>query len=420
MTTSSGRRSYFDIVWQQFRRNRSAYWSLWLLAPMCFAAIFAPLIASNQPLVFWDGQEMLFPWWRALFVIDEPVNFLFNMGLLAAAPWAAVMLVMRRGWNERGVSGRTRLVRGVLWFVLLTLAVTAVFCVPQIRPTQRYATRSFATEQFDEPTTKHGLYPPIPFGPIDLDLESVFKPPMYTKPADQRTRSNDAWPHLLGTDDMGRDVLVQMLYGTRISMTVGFLAVGLYVTIGCLIGALAGYFGGKFDMFISRVIEVIMLFPAFFLILTLVALIGPSIYIIMFVIGITGWPTVARLIRAEVLRQRSLDYITAARACGASHARIIFRHLLPNSIGPAMVSAPFGVAGAIMTEAGLSLLGFGVRPPTPSWGSLLRLGSANYNYWWLVVVPSLAIFAVVTLFNLVGGGLRDAMDPKLRITAEDG
>jgi peptide/nickel transport system permease protein len=196
-------------------------------------------------------------------------------------------------------------------------------------------------------------------------------------------------------------------------MTVGFLAVGLYWMIGCTVGALAGYFGGTFDMLVSRIIEVVLLFPAFFLILTLVALIGPSIYIIMFVIGITGWPTIARLTRAEVFRQRSLDYVMAARACGASSGRIIFRHLLPNSLGPALVAAPFGVAGAVMTEAGLSLLGFGVRPPTPSWGTLLRHGSANYNYWWLVVVPSVAILVLVTLFNLVGNGLRDAMDPKL-------
>jgi peptide/nickel transport system permease protein len=305
-----------------------------------------------------------------------------------------------------------------LWFVLLTLAITALFCIPRVRPTQRYAARSFTTEQHDAPKAKRGFYPPIPFGPIEQDLDSTFRPPMYVKPASRRTKFNDAWPHLLGTDNTGRDVLVQMLYGTRISITVGLLAVGLYLVIGSVVGALAGYIGGTFDMLLSRVIEVIMLFPAFFLILTLVALIGPSIYIIMFVIGITGWPTIARLIRAEVLRQRSLDYVTAARACGASHARIVFRHLLPNSIGPAMVTAPFGVAGAIMTEAGLSLLGFGVRPPTPSWGSLLRLGSANYHYWWLVVVPSLAIFGIVTLFNLVGSGIRDAMDPKLRISAD--
>jgi len=135
----------------------------------------------------------------------------------------------------------------------------------------------------------------------------------------------------------------------------------------------------------------------------------------MVVIGLTGWPTIARLIRGEVLKQRNTDYVTAAKATGASDLRIIFRHVLPNAVSPAMVAAPFGIAGAIITEAGLSLLGFGVRLPAPSWGLLLRTGSENYHYWWLVVFPSLAMFITVTAFNLVGNGLRDAMDPRLRI-----
>ena len=168
-------------------------------------------------------------------------------------------------------------------------------------------------------------------------------------------------------------------------------------------------------MLISRIIEIVLLFPAFFLILTMVALIGPSIYIIMVVIGVTRWPTIARLIRGEVLKQREIDYTYAARSLGATHGRIIFRHILPNAISPALVAAPFGIASAIITEAGLSLLGFGVRPPTPSWGTLLKLGNGNYNYWWLIVFPSVAIFFAVTIFNLVGSGLRDAMDPRLRV-----
>ncbi|MBC7354426.1 MAG: ABC transporter permease, partial [Thermogutta sp.] len=147
----------------------------------------------------------------------------------------------------------------------------------------------------------------------------------------------------------------------------------------------------------------------------LVGLLGQSIYIIMVVIGLTGWPTVARLIRGEVLKQRNLDYVAAARATGATNLRVLFWHVLPNSLSPAMVAAPFGIAGAIITEAGLSLLGFGVRLPAPSWGLLLRQGSENYHYWWLVVFPSLAMFITVTAFNLVGNGLRDAMDPRLRI-----
>jgi peptide/nickel transport system permease protein len=206
-----------------------------------------------------------------------------------------------------------------------------------------------------------------------------------------------------------------MIYGTRISMSVGVVAVSIYITIGVVLGALAGYFGGMVDMVISRIIEVVLLFPAFFLILTIVGMVGKSIFIIMFVIGITGWPTIARLIRGEVLKQRSLDYTLAAQALGASHRRILFRHILKNSMSPALVSVPFGIANAIITEAGLSVLGFGVEPPAPSWGGLLNIATTNYHNWWLVVFPSIAIFITVTTFNLVGSGLRDAMDPRLRI-----
>jgi peptide/nickel transport system permease protein len=333
---------------------------------------------------------------------------------LAVLPALAVIAVVWRRW-KRELPRRRRFKRALILWLSITAALAISFSSPWLRLKQVYNARVFTVEQVESGGAKYGFYPLIPFGPIEQDLDVIFKPPMYVKPPQQHTKSNDARPHLLGTDNTGRDVLVQLIYGTRISMTVGFLAVGLYLAIGSVVGALAGYVGGRFDMLVSRLIEVVLLFPAFFLILTLVALLGPSIYIIMFVIGVTGWPTIARLIRAEVLKQRSLDYVTAARACGASHSRIIFRHLLPNSVGPALVAAPFGVAGAIMTEAGLSLLGFGVRPPTPSWGTLLRLGSANYNYWWLIVVPSVAIFVIVTLFNLVGSGLRDAMDPKLRV-----
>jgi peptide/nickel transport system permease protein len=382
-------------------------------------AIAAPVIASNQPFVYWDSQEVVFPWFRALFATDEPVNFVFNMALLASIPWLMAMAYLRRDWKTRHVSPRTKFGRGLMLFVALLALVTGAFSIPTIRPTQRYVARNFKTEEFEEAKHRFGFYPPIPFGPAEIDLVARFKPPMYRKSVELLKEAHDNQPHLLGTDAAGRDVLVQMIYGTRISMTVGFLAVGLYMTIGAVVGALAGYVGGRFDMFVSRVIEVIMLFPSFFLILTLVAMIGPSIYIVMVVIGITGWPTVARLTRAEVLRQRSLDYVAAARACGASHARIVFRHLLPNSLGPAMVTAPFGVAVAIITEASLSLLGVGVQPPTPSWGTLLKMGSDNYNNWWLVVIPSLAIFAMVTLFNLIGSGLRDAMDPKLRMASAE-
>jgi peptide/nickel transport system permease protein len=406
--------SYVDIVWRQFKKHVPAYVSLWLLAPLALMAIFAPAIASDQPLVFFDNGEMIFPWLRKLFNPGRGIDFVFNMALLGFVPWLAVAMVTNGIAKRRRVPGRRRLAMVVVEFVAMLILLLTVFSFDAIRPSDSYRQRTFIEEQFRSPETTWAIYTPIPFGPEEQDLDSIYKPPGYRKDASLRHDVNDGYVHVLGTDDTGRDVLVLMIYGIRIAITVGFVAVGFYITIGVIVGSLAGYFGGAVDMLLSRAIEVVLLFPAFFLILTVVALWGPNIYNVMVVIGITGWPTVARLIRGEVLKQRAIDYTVAARALGASNFRVIFRHILPNAISPALVSAPFGVASAIIIEAGLSLLGYGVRPPTPSWGALLNLGRANYNNWWLIVVPSVAIFVTVTIFNLVGSGLRDAMDPRLR------
>jgi peptide/nickel transport system permease protein len=331
--------------------------------------------------------------------------------------WAVAALIQNRRWKARGASVGRRWWWLSLQYVGLTAVLATAFSVPVLRPRNVYASRTFTQEQFASAQTKHGIYVLIPFGPIEQDLFGCEnRPPLFRKPAAEWRESNDGFPHLIGTDNAGRDVFTRLVYGTRISITVGIVAVGIYLTIGCVLGSLAGYFGGFVDILISRVIEIVLLFPAFFLILTLVGLIGPSIYIIMVVIGLTGWPSIARLIRGEVLKQRAADYVSAAQALGFTHARIVFRHILPNSLAPALVAAPFGIANAIITEAGLSLLGFGVRPPTPSWGNVLRLGSENYSLVWLVIAPSLGIFFTVTVFNLIGNGLRDAMDPRLRST----
>lgn len=406
--------TYLEIVWRQFRKNTQAYAALWLLAPIFLIAIFAPLIASNQPFVFYNGSETIYPWLRWLFTPEYFVDFLFNMALIAVIPWLPLALALNHFWKRREIPGPQRALAAAGIFLAITIALVTLFSLPGISLKNPYRSRTFAAEQFQLSNVR-AVFPPIPYGPTEQDLDAIFQPPMFQKAEAKWRESNDGFLHLFGTDDTGRDVLTQMIYGTRISMTVGFVAVSLYITIGVVVGAVAGYFGGMTDIIISRVIEIVLLFPAFFLILTLVALLGPSIFIIMFVIGITGWPTIARLTRGEVLRQRAIDYTQAARAMGASHWRVIFRHILPNSLSPALVAAPFGIASAVITEASLGLLGFGVQPPAPSWGTLLKLGSTNYGYWWLVLIPSLAIFFLVTVFNLVGNGLRDAMDPRLRI-----
>ncbi len=245
------------------------------------------------------------------------------------------------------------------------------------------------------------IRPPIAYGPLQQDILNALAAP--------------GAKHWLGTDDRGRDVLSRIIWGTRIAMLVGIVAVGISAVIGVILGALAGYYGGWVDAVILRFIEVMLVLPTFFLIITVMAFLPPSIYNIMAVIGLTGWTGIARLVRGEFLKQRRQDYATAARATGLGDGRIIFRHILPNALSPVFVSASFGVAGAILTESALSFLGFGIQPPTASWGELLKQAQTHVDFaWWLVVFPGLAIFITVTAFNLVGEGLRDAMDPRLR------
>ncbi len=240
-----------------------------------------------------------------------------------------------------------------------------------------------------------------PYDPLQINLKEVLSPPSAA--------------HLLGTDTLGRDVLSRVIYGARISLLVGFVAVGLATLIGVLVGALAGYYGGVVDAVLMRLVDLMLCFPTLFLILAVIAVLGPSIWNIMVVIGVTGWMGVARLVRAEFLSLREREFVVAARALGASDARLIWRHLLPNALTPVMVSATLGVAGAILTESALSFLGLGVQAPTPSWGNILTMGKDNLEIaWWLSVFPGLAILVTVMSYNLLGEGIREAIDPRLR------
>lgn len=240
-----------------------------------------------------------------------------------------------------------------------------------------------------------------PADPTSLDVNALLQPP--------------GSEHLLGTDALGRDVLARMLYGARVSLWVGFVAVGIAVAIGLALGLVAGYFGGLVDELIMRMVDVMLCFPSFFLILAVIAFLEPSLTNIMVVIGLTSWMGVARLVRAETLSLRERDFVSAARLSGAGPVRILLVHVLPNAIAPVLVSATLGVAGAILTESALSFLGLGVQPPTPSWGNILMDGKDVLEIApWLSLFPGLAILFTVLGYNLLGESLRDLLDPRLK------
>lgn len=227
--------------------------------------------------------------------------------------------------------------------------------------------------------------------------------------------------HWMGVTNGNRiDVLAIVVHGTKIAMLIGFVTIGIAATIGITLGAIAGYVGGWIDIVISRITEFFMSIPVLILIIALLAVINkPSIWQIMLVLGVTGWTSICRLTRAEFMKLRTLEYVTAARALGASIPRILFRHILPNAMAPVVVPITFGIAGAILTESGLSLLGLGSPPDTPSWGGLLNRGRENFEtMWWLILFPGLAIFSTVLAYNLIGEGLQEATDPRLRESAK--
>jgi len=240
-----------------------------------------------------------------------------------------------------------------------------------------------------------------PYPPSELNVDALLQPP--------------SAQHLMGTDALGRDVFTRVLYGGRVSLWVGFVAVGISSAIGLVLGLVSGYYGKVVDEIIMRGVDVMLCFPSFFLILAVIAFLEPSLMNIMVVIGLTSWMGVARLVRAETLTLRERDFVLAARSAGAGPVRVIFKHILPNALAPVLVSATLGVAGAILVESSLSFLGLGVQPPDASWGNMLTDGKEVLGVaWWLSVFPGLAILFTVLGYNLLGESLRDRLDPRLK------
>lgn len=396
------RASYFSLVWAELKRDRLAVFGIWAVLVLVALALGAPLVSSNQPFYFRDAHGWSSPWLRGLFdrlVFESSVDIFYNLLLVLAPLYALAHFVLELRLGERFYGRRRKLAAGFgLAFVALFLALMPAKVAGVDNPLHY----SHPLHNYRALVADHGasaVFPPHHYSYRETNPVESLSPP--------------SAEHWLGTDQEGRDVFARMLYGTRISLSIGVVAVALYVFIGVVVGALAGYFGGWVDSALSRLIEVMICFPTFFLILTLAAMIRErSIFHVMFIIGITSWTGVARLVRAEFLKHKGLEYAQAARALGIPTRRIIFGHILPNASAPVLVSATFGIASAILVESSLSFLGIG-DPNVASWGETLNAGRVDQRLW-LILAPGFAIFFVVTVFNLVGEGLRDALDPKLR------
>jgi peptide/nickel transport system permease protein len=354
-------------------------------------AVLSPFIANDKPyFIVMDGKTY-YPLFKGLKATDYSV-------FLASLAGITQLLLIRR--NRRRLDPSLRgavllrqitVIAGVLLIGIILIHVL----IPHRLDAEDY--KAMITSGKAE----KAIFAPIPYGYARTDLQNRELPP-----------SPEHW---LGTDDVGADVLCRLIM-VAVYLFQWVCSVGISTIIGIFIGAILGYFGGRVDFFGMRIVEIMMAIPTFFLIITIVAFFPRSLFNIMFIIGITSWTGDACFIRAEFFKLRKQDFVQAAKSLGLPLKSILFRHMLPNGITPVLVNATFGIAGAIFIEAALSFLGFGVAPPTPSWGQMLSLGVSTTGrfLWWLTLFPGLAIFFTVLAYNLVGEALRDAIDPRLR------
>jgi peptide/nickel transport system permease protein len=384
--------SYGELVWREFKKSRISVVCLIFIVLLFAVAILAPFLANDKPYWIEINGQLQFPLFKDLNAGDYSVFLATIIGVIQI-----ILIKRNRERLDPSIRG------GVLWRQIGVNAVIALVGVISIHvfiPDRLDAVDY--KEMIESNKASKAFFAPVPYGYARTALEDREQPP--------------SAKHWLGTDDVGSDVLCRLIHGSRISLSVGFVAVGISSLIGIFIGAILGYFGGKVDFIGMRIVEIMMAIPTFFLIITIVAFFPRSLFNIMFIIGITSWTGDARFIRAEFFKLRKQDFVQAAKSLGLPLRSILFRHMLPNGIAPVLVNATFGIAGAIFIEAALSFLGFGVAPPTPSWGQMLSLGVSTTGrfLWWLTLFPGLAIFFTVLAYNLVGEALRDAIDPRLR------
>ncbi len=391
--------SYWNIVWEQFSKGFLPMLGLFTVIALLLLAIYAPMISLDKPFYYISGDRVSFPWFAALFdrnFFENGVDIFFNIQMFLMPPFVVLIYFLNRflKWRFFDFFPKLLLFYGLISYGLFLM----IDFNPMKLPFQNWETILQVDRDKGESVS------------IAWPLkQNAFRTPntMGRHPAQPSMK------YWMGTDKEGRDVFSRMIFGTRISLTIGLVAVGIYIFIGVILGSCAGYFGGFIDLLISRLIEIMLCFPTFFLILTLSALIQErSIFHVMLIIGLTRWPEVARLVRAEFLKLKNMDYVQAAIALGFSKPRIIFGHILPNALGPVIVTAVFGIASSILIESSLSFLGLG-DVTAPSWGEILSQGRQEFKLW-LILAPGFAIFLVVSVFNLVGEGIQDAMDPKQR------
>ena len=378
---------------RRFRRNGLAVAGVCGILFLLSVAIAAPLLANSRPLLLYRGGELSSPALHYIFAPDGMEMFVerfFNY-LLALSPFAAFFALL---WRRR-----TR----KAWLALALPAVLLV--IPFTLTKGRLDKRDWRDIRGKLAPGEFAVFAPVPYGPFENVAAPYEKPSRY---------------HLFGTDKIGRDVLARMIYGARVSLAVGLFATGTAMLLGIVIGLCSGYFGGVTDMLTMRVVEIVICFPTFLLLLILMSILmdykfTQSILLVIAVIGLTGWTGLARIVRGETLKLRALPFIRACETLAVPVWRILLRHLLPNVMGVVTISFTFGIAGAILAESSLSFLGFGVQDPTASWGELLRQAFEDpFTYWHLTLWPGMALFIAVMSFNFAGEGLRKILDPKER------